>query len=99
MSNEMRFDIGAAYLTGKHAEKDSKRAFASFLGAAEHGDVEAAMIVAYLYATGTGTSANCREAVKWFCHAGDSGIEEIKYAMGTHCSFDLERTARPPLTR
>ncbi|BBU26763.1 hypothetical protein BTHE68_04970 [Burkholderia sp. THE68] len=99
MPNEMRFDIGAAYLTGEHARKDSKRAFAWFLSAAEHGDVEAAMIVAHLYASGTGTSENCQEAVKWFCHAGDSGIEEVKYAMGAHCSLAPERNARSPLTR
>lgn len=100
LSNEMRFDIGATYLTGKRAENDSQRAFGWFLSAAKHGDVEAAMIVAYLYATGTGTPANCREATKWFCQAGDSGIEEVKYAMGTRCSSTAERDPRsPPATR
>ncbi|KAK49897.1 hypothetical protein BG58_02255 [Caballeronia jiangsuensis] len=91
MSNDVRFDIGAAYLTGKSVAKDSTRAFAWFLSAAEHGDVEAAMIVAYLYANGTGTSVDCREAVKWLCQAGNSGIEEVKYAMGNRCSSANER--------
>ncbi|GJH07181.1 SEL1-like repeat protein [Caballeronia novacaledonica] len=91
MTNDVRFDIGAAYLTGKRAAKDSTRAFAWFLSAAEHGDVEAAMIVAYLYANGSGTSVNCREAIKWLCQAGNSGIEEVKYAMGNRCSSATER--------
>jgi Sel1 repeat len=97
MPNETRFDIGVAYLTGEYTEKDPRRAFGWFLSAAEHGDVEAAMIVGHFYATGNGTSENCREAVKWFCRAGDGGIEEVKYAMGTRCSFATERNTRSSL--
>ncbi|WP_250512292.1 hypothetical protein [Caballeronia sp. INDeC2] len=91
MLNEVRFDNGAAYLTGKRTEKDSTKAFAWFLSAAEHGDVEASMIVAYLYANGSGTPVNCREAIKWLCQAGNSGIEEVKYAMGNRCSSATKR--------
>lgn len=96
MSNQSRFDMGAAYLTGKNTRRDANRAFAWFLSAAEQGDVEASMIVAYLYATGTGTPANCREATKWLCRAGDSGIEEVKYAMGTRCSSADEPDSHSP---
>jgi TPR repeat protein len=90
-SNGVRFELAATYIAGSSSVKNSRKAFDWFLSAAQHGDVEAQMIVAYLYANGIGTSSDCQEASKWFCRAGDSGIEEIKFAMGTQCSEAGER--------
>ena len=83
---DKEFDEATAYLAGRHVRQDRRRAFVKFLEAAKRGDVEAALIVGYLYANGIGTSMNCHEARHWLCMAGDGGIEEVKFAMRTRCS-------------
>jgi TPR repeat protein len=67
------------------SKEDVQHAFRALSQLAQDGDPEAALIVGFMHARGMGTPANYCAASAWFCRAGDGGIEEIKYAMRTHC--------------
>lgn len=70
------FLIGVAYAQGTVAVKDSKKAFAWFLRAANLGDLDAMMFVGWSYYKAEGVEQNLSAAKAWFEKAAALGETE-----------------------
>lgn len=77
-----QFDLGADYFLGKMGDRDYKRAFESFLEAAEQGLAEAQYTLGLCYYNGQGVSQNYAEAEKWLCKAAEQGNVEAQCTLG-----------------
>lgn len=85
---EEAFQLAKTYLKRFEVEKsedpnDLRMAFTLFRTAADHGHVEAQLVMAQYYLQGKYAFKNNEEAVKWLRKAADQGHPRAQYALGT----------------
>jgi Sel1 repeat len=75
-------DLGWAYLTGKGAPRDERRAFEWFSRAAEQGDPHAQANLGRMIADGFGAKADFRRAAYWYRRAATQGQPVGQFQLG-----------------
>ena len=84
---------GIRYLLGRGIPQDDNKAFYYFLQAAKHDDAFSQNEVAYLYATGRGTTRDYHEAITWYQKAAMNGdLPSARYNLGLLYFYGLGTT-------
>lgn len=73
-----KYYVGLSYLNGNGVEKNTLKGFDLLLDCANEGMAWAQLSVADCYKDGIGTLHDLFEAVSWYAHAAEQGIEEAQ---------------------
>jgi uncharacterized protein len=73
-----KYYLGLSYLNGNGLKRDPLKGFGLLLDCANDGMPWAQLSVADCLKDGTGTPADLFEAVSWYAHAAEQGVEEAQ---------------------